>query len=227
MFSLKFKNYLPLIAIYAAQGKSYLETERMRERGDEITEAEYNTLNFKNIVEFFVTAITLWNAFYYFQMGFAEQSMGLLNSALLFFSIGLITLFINKRQYIAIDSYITISLIFIIYMIGTILVEFIIMLREPKRWNMKRFLGTIVLGNLFPVYILISKLLVLTYEEKSKVIPFFLLKEDILPYKSWFIIRNDQMNLKNNHHIKKGDYELDPVSKNGLNIYTDKNITPE
>ena len=225
MFSLKFKNFLPLLAIYSAQGKTYLEVERRRERGEEITEAEYNTINFKNIVEFFVTALTLWNAFFYFQQGFATGSMGLLNSAILFFSIGLITLFINKRQYIAIDSYITISLIFIIYMIGTILVEMILMLREPKKWNTKRFLGTVVLGNLFPVYILISKLLILTYEEKSKVIPFFLLKEDILPYKSWYIIKNDTLGKdQKNLHIKKGDSELTVQPQNSLNFNDNINV---
>lgn len=226
MFSVKFKNFLPLLSIYAAQGKTYLEVERIRARGGEISEGEYNTINFKNIVEFFVTALTLWNAFYYFQRGFADGSMGLLNSAILFFSVGLITLLINKRQYIAIDSYITISLIFILYMVGTILVEFIIMMREPKKWNMRRFLGTIVLGNLFPVYIIISKLMALSYEEKSKVIPFFLLKEDILPYKSWYVI-SENNKLKLNNMVKKGDVDLTADSKIELNVLTDNYVDPE
>lgn len=222
MFSLQFKNILPLLAIYMAQGKTYLEVERKKTRKEEITEEEYNTLNFKNIVEFFVTAITLWNAFYYFQKGFAEESMGLLNSALLFFSIGVITLLINKRQYIAIDSYITISLIFILYMIGTIIVEFIIMLREPKHWNMKRFWGTIVLGNAFPVYIIISKLLQLSPSEKSKVVPFFLLKEKIRPYKSWYVLRNNASITENGiKNINKGDSNKSKNPNIELNVLTD------
>lgn len=225
MFSFSFKNYLPLLAIYAAQGKTYLEVERRKTRGEKMSESEYNTLNFKNIVEFFVTALTLWNAFFYFQKGFAENSMGLLNTALLFFSIGLITLLINKRQYIAIDSYITISLIFILYMVGTILVEFIIMIRKPKQWDTRRFVGTIILGNIFPVYIIISKLMMLKPEEKSKAVPFFLLKENILPYKSWYVIKyNDYTD---NETIGKGDTDLTTNLENELNISNIKHVEPE